>query len=180
MYRVPFKLMNRAKIFSLLESPGIDSKESILPAYVAWAGICRRLWSPGIDSEKSIPPVYVAWRAGTTNRFAVPSRQDGNRFLGSLKGLRIRALAGRYNNPIPTRFLSPGCLKIAAQGYIKTYAKGLSILQYYTYSRTHLYADSNYMIPCKLMYNYMDTFKFLWTGAALYARYRFVLISNKL
>jgi hypothetical protein len=46
---------------------------------------------PGIDSEDSIPPAYVAWRAGTTNRVVVPARQDGNRFLGSLKGLQIRA-----------------------------------------------------------------------------------------
>jgi hypothetical protein len=30
--------------------------------------------------------------AGTTNRVAVPSRQAGNRFLGSLKGLQTRAL----------------------------------------------------------------------------------------
>jgi hypothetical protein len=31
---------------------------------VAWARICKRLWSPGIDSEESIPPAYVAGRAG--------------------------------------------------------------------------------------------------------------------
>jgi hypothetical protein len=55
------------------------------------ARICRRLWRPGIDSEDSIPPVYVAWRAGTTNRVVVPARQAGNRFLGSLTGLQIRA-----------------------------------------------------------------------------------------
>jgi hypothetical protein len=29
-------LMNRARIFKLLRSPGIDSNESILPTYVAW------------------------------------------------------------------------------------------------------------------------------------------------
>jgi hypothetical protein len=34
---------------------------------------------------------YVAWQAGTTNRVVVPARQAGNRFLGSLKGLQIRA-----------------------------------------------------------------------------------------
>ena len=28
---------------------------------------------PGIDSEDSIPPAYVAWRAGTTNRVVVLS-----------------------------------------------------------------------------------------------------------
>jgi hypothetical protein len=37
-------------------------------------------------------PAYVAWRAGTTNRVGVPARQARNRFLGSLKGLQIRAL----------------------------------------------------------------------------------------
>ncbi len=26
------------------------------------AGICKRLKSPGIDSKESIPPAYVAWR----------------------------------------------------------------------------------------------------------------------
>ncbi len=38
----------------------------------------KRLWSPGIDSEESIPPAYAAWRAGTTNRIVVPARQAGN------------------------------------------------------------------------------------------------------
>ncbi len=52
---------------------------------------CKRLWSPGIDSEKSIQTAHVAWRAGTTCRVVVPARQAGNRFLGSLKVLKIRA-----------------------------------------------------------------------------------------
>jgi hypothetical protein len=56
------------------------------------ARICKRLWSLGIDSEGSIPPAYVALRAETTNRVVVPARQDGNRYLGSLKGLQIRTL----------------------------------------------------------------------------------------
>jgi hypothetical protein len=42
--------------------------------------------------EESIPPVCVDWRADTTNRVIVPARRAGNRFLGSLKGLQIRAL----------------------------------------------------------------------------------------
>ncbi len=57
------------------------------------ARICKRLRSPGIDSEESITPAYVAWRAGTTNRDVVPARQAGNRFLGSLKDLQIQTLA---------------------------------------------------------------------------------------
>jgi hypothetical protein len=56
------------------------------------ARICKRLRSPGIDSNESIPPAYVAWRAGTSNRAVVSARQAGNRFLGSLKDLKIRAL----------------------------------------------------------------------------------------
>jgi hypothetical protein len=40
--------------------------------------ICKRLRSPGIDSKASIPPAYVAWRAGTTTRFIGWQ----NRFLG--------------------------------------------------------------------------------------------------
>jgi hypothetical protein len=55
--------------------------------------ICARLWSPGIDSEESIPLVYVSWWAGTTSRIVVPARQAGNRFLGTLQGVQIRALA---------------------------------------------------------------------------------------
>jgi hypothetical protein len=49
------------------------------------------LRSPGIDSKESIPPAFVAWQAGTPKRVVVLARQAGNRFLGSLKGLQIRA-----------------------------------------------------------------------------------------
>ncbi len=49
------------------------------------ARICKRLWSPGIESAESISPAYVAWRAGTPNRVVVPARQAGNRFHGLLK-----------------------------------------------------------------------------------------------
>ena len=55
------------------------------------ARICKRLRSQGKDSEESIPPAYVACQGGTTNRIVVTARQAGNRFLGSLKGLQIRA-----------------------------------------------------------------------------------------
>jgi hypothetical protein len=76
------RITARARICKRLRGPGIDSEKSI----------------PGnrfreIDSEKSIPLAFVVWRAGTTNRVVVPARQAGNRFLGSLKGLQIRALA---------------------------------------------------------------------------------------
>ncbi len=50
------------------------------------------LRSPGIDSKESILPFCVAWRVVTLNRVVVPARQAGNRFLGYLKGLQILAL----------------------------------------------------------------------------------------
>ncbi len=40
---------------------------------VIWDGIVKRLRSPGIDSKESIPPAYVAWRAGTTTLFLLGS-----------------------------------------------------------------------------------------------------------
>ncbi len=30
------------------------------------------LWGPGIDSKEWIPPAYVAWRAGTITLFLAP------------------------------------------------------------------------------------------------------------
>ncbi len=56
-----------------------------------WARVCKRLRRPGIDPKESIFPAYVAWRAGTSNRVVEPARLAGNRFLGSLKGLLIRS-----------------------------------------------------------------------------------------
>ncbi len=68
--------------------------QALLP--LSRARICKRLWIPGIESEESIwPAAYVAWRAGSPNVVVVPARQAGNRFLGSLKGLQIRAPCGR-------------------------------------------------------------------------------------
>jgi hypothetical protein len=56
------------------------------------ARICKRLRRPGIDSEDSIPPAYVAWQAGPTNRVVVHACQAVNRFLGSFKGLHVQIL----------------------------------------------------------------------------------------
>jgi hypothetical protein len=44
---------------------------------VRWARVCKRLRSPGIDSKEWIPPAYIAWRTGTSNRIVVPARQAG-------------------------------------------------------------------------------------------------------
>ncbi len=56
------------------------------------ARICKRLRSPGIDSKESIPPAYVVWRAGMTilQRLA-------ESIPGLLKRLQIRALLATWH-----------------------------------------------------------------------------------
>jgi hypothetical protein len=40
----------------------------------AWTGVIFKLLrGPGIDSEESIPPAYAAWRTGTTTLFLLGS-----------------------------------------------------------------------------------------------------------
>jgi hypothetical protein len=90
--------MVRDGIFKLSRSPGIDFKESISPAYVA----CRvRICKPFKKPRNRFP----AWR---NRSLGIDSRLH--------KRLQIRALAGRYDNPIPTRFLALiDCSKFPAQ-----------------------------------------------------------------
>jgi hypothetical protein len=38
-----------------------------------WARIFKRVWGPGIDSKEWIPPAYVAWRAGMIALFLLGS-----------------------------------------------------------------------------------------------------------
>ncbi len=42
-------------------------------SWEGWARIFKRLWSPGIDSKEWIPPAYVAWRAGMITLFLLGS-----------------------------------------------------------------------------------------------------------
>jgi hypothetical protein len=46
---------------------------SKIPALVFWARIFKCLWGPGIDSKELIPSAYVAWRAGTITLFLLGS-----------------------------------------------------------------------------------------------------------
>jgi hypothetical protein len=60
----------------------------------------KLLRTSGIDFKESIPPAYIAWRAGTTTLFfapGLPRYQAGGidslkSIPGLLKGLKIRAL----------------------------------------------------------------------------------------
>ncbi len=67
------------------------------------ARICKRLRSPGIYSKESIPPAYIAWRAGASNSVVVPARQAGNRFLGSAPRLLGRIDSGSGSSGIKDR-----------------------------------------------------------------------------
>ncbi len=131
-YRVlispPFKRSEgRVRICKRLRSPGINSKESVPPAYVAWragtstrARICKPFWSPEIDSRPGGPvqQPYLTYRPAGLHRLAeslprnrflasinvykyglwvvVPTRQAGNRFLGSLNGLQTRTQVKKF------------------------------------------------------------------------------------
>ncbi len=68
------------------------------PVFEANVRIFKRLRRPGIDSKESIPPAYKARRAGTTDRVIVRSYQPARLHMlaesipGLLKRLKIRAL----------------------------------------------------------------------------------------
>ncbi len=51
------------------------------------ARIFKRLWSPGIDSKVSIPPAYVAWRAGTITLFLIGAYSPYRFFKNSSSGV---------------------------------------------------------------------------------------------
>ncbi len=53
--------------------------------------ICKWLRVPEINSEELIVPTYVAWRSIPTNWVVLLAQMAGYQFLGSLKGLQIRA-----------------------------------------------------------------------------------------
>jgi len=96
-----------ARIFKCVSWPGIDSKEWIPAAYVAWrprARICRPFQEPRNR--------FPAWRAGTTTLFGAPGRQatqadeidSSDSIPGLHKRLQIRA---QNDKPLPLRFLAP-------------------------------------------------------------------------
>ncbi len=96
---IPAAYLALVRICKRLRTPGINTKESIMSAYVAWwavvparqggnrfrapykvykYGLCRArifklLRRPRIDSKEPITPAYVAWLAGTTNLFLLSS-----------------------------------------------------------------------------------------------------------
>ncbi len=56
---------------SVLDRRERDRMLTIAKAY--GARIFKRLWSPGIDSKERITLAYVAWRAGTITLFLLGS-----------------------------------------------------------------------------------------------------------
>jgi hypothetical protein len=73
------------------------------PAYVACAGILKISMGP-----RNRVGIGLAYRPAKLHRLA-------ESIPGLLKSLKIPFLAGRYDNPIPIRFLAPiDCSKIPA------------------------------------------------------------------
>ncbi len=66
----------------------------------SWNGILKLFRIPGIDSKESIPPAYVA-ELEFLNFYEAQESIQGSNSAG------LCSLAVRYNNPIPTWFLSP-------------------------------------------------------------------------
>ncbi len=63
-----------------------------IPRIISYkALICKWLRIPETNSEESILPTYVAWRSNPTNWVVLLAQLAGYQFLGSLKGLQIRA-----------------------------------------------------------------------------------------
>jgi hypothetical protein len=56
------------------------------------ARIFKGLWSPGIDSKESIPPAYVAWRAGTITLFLLGAYSPHRFFKNSSSEHRLYAV----------------------------------------------------------------------------------------
>ncbi len=64
--------------------------------WCSWDRIFKRLWSPGVDSREWIPPAYVAWRPGTITLFLLSSYSPHRLFKNSSSG--ISAVAGVPSN----------------------------------------------------------------------------------
>jgi hypothetical protein len=95
-------------VFKLLRNPGIDSRESIPPVYVACAGILEQ--SMGARNREGR---RLSYRPARLHRLLEISSVES--IPGLLKSLKIPPLAGRYNNTLPTRFPAPtDCSKIPA------------------------------------------------------------------
>jgi hypothetical protein len=101
----------RARIFKFLRSPRINFNEPIPPGCVACVGnLC-----PAMSARNQVGK-GMSYRPASL--CSLPT-QFQTRFLELIPlpivVLKFSTLAGRYDNPIPTRFLAPiDCLKISA------------------------------------------------------------------
>jgi hypothetical protein len=72
-----FDLENRMKNSQAINDGGYlpSSSNFSLVFFIVnnWARIFKLLRSPGIDSKESIPPAYIAWRAGAITLFLLGS-----------------------------------------------------------------------------------------------------------
>ncbi len=73
LVRQPYLSYRPTRLRKLEESIPRDWFLGSINVYTYWARICKRFRSSGIDSKEWIPPAYVAWRAGTITLFLLGS-----------------------------------------------------------------------------------------------------------
>ncbi len=78
-------------------------------------GIFKLLWSPGIDSKEWIPSAYVAWRACTTTLFLLGfcSPQDCPKISTLNGGQHSKKGGGRNKAPGLTYRATPGSIEVS-------------------------------------------------------------------
>ncbi len=76
------------------------------------AGIFERVWGPGINSKEWIPPAYVAWRAGTITGYSYSVPSPHRLFKNSSSGLfwvlwqNLRPVVHNHEKPHTTPYHS--------------------------------------------------------------------------
>ncbi len=76
MKALQIKIKNQPSLQFTVGTKWVYSRLSVPMATVttvSWARTFKCLWGPGIDSKEWIPPAYVAWRAGTITLFLLGS-----------------------------------------------------------------------------------------------------------
>ncbi len=123
------------------------------------ARICKRLRSPGIDSKESIPPGFVAWRAGTTILLRLEESITWNRSLSSWNvykfGLRMRFVFGIYSSLL---ILKDSCVRFFCALLLLDTADFLRFLIPHSRKANRIYNNLNENNLCsKKGWNYMIT-----------------------
>ncbi len=167
----------RDGIFKLFSNQGIHSKESIPPAYVACAGKLG-----GAIGARNRVEMGLPYRPARLHRLA-------ESIPGLLRSLKIPSLAGRCDNPIPTRFLGPHrllkfqlCIVFFMYFYNTEQCEYKCLMVYFfekgqsvnSRLRNRMTDQSKYkssavqfMVQCLQTFHFFYTYCILWTGFSM-------------